>query len=51
MRPITPYGTDARHAPQPLPLQPAPAPKLSADPRPGHPRNATDPKFVDWALL
>ena len=51
MRPIPPYGTDPRFAPT-HPKRPGAAPRLSADSRPGHPRNSVPaPRFTDWALL
>jgi hypothetical protein len=56
MRPIPPYGTDARFIPQQMPKRPGAAPRISADSRPGHPRNAAPAPqpvktFNDWALL
>jgi hypothetical protein len=51
MKPIIVYNTDARFAPK----RPAAMPKLSADSRPGHPRNAVAHmpavRFTDWALI
>jgi hypothetical protein len=51
MRPITPVRLDARRAPLPSPKRPGAAPRLSADSRPGHPRNAAPTQFLDWALI
>ena len=51
MKPITVYNTDARF----LPRRPGVIPKLTADSRPGHPRNAVARKpvvrYADWALI
>ncbi len=51
MRPIPTDGTDLRY----LAKRPGVVPRLSADSRPGHPRNASQkrvaPEFRDWALL
>lgn len=51
MRPVPPKGTDARLTPEKPPLRPGTAPKLTADSRPGHPRNAAPTQFNDWALF
>lgn len=49
MRPIQPYGTDAKLGQTRLGL----APKTGAETRPSHPRNteSAKPVFTDWAML
>ncbi len=51
MQPATVHGAKPRHTPK----RPGALPQVSADSRPGHPRNAAANKpavtFTDWALI